>query len=310
MFTKFWDELAEGVAGRWTAQELGPALAFWGGGLLAWAWRYDWQALIDWLVALNNAAVYVALAVGGLLLLVASSAAMEWLQPTVLRLAEGYWPPPLQRLRFALARRVQARLERKETCWQAVAGVDPERRTAEQRAEYVRLDAELARYPVDPRHLLPFRLGNVLRAAEEYPQVRYGLVTGVCWPRLWLLLPQEARDALAESRERLDGATRFFAWSILFAVWTVWAWWAALVAAAFAAAAYWAMVNAAGDYGDLLRAAFDLHRFALYEHLRWRPPSSPAEEVACGQRLSEYLFRGVASERMGFTAPAGKRDGK
>ena len=37
MGTKFWDELTEGLAGQWTAQKLGPALAFWGGGLLAWA---------------------------------------------------------------------------------------------------------------------------------------------------------------------------------------------------------------------------------------------------------------------------------
>jgi len=307
MFTKFWDRLAEGLAGKWTAQALGPALAFWGGGLLAWAWRYGWQALMDGLEALDNTAAYVALAVGGLLLLAASAAAVEWLQPTVLRLAEGYWPPPFQRLRFALARRVQARLGEKESRWQALADVAPERRTAEQRAEYVRLDAELARYPVDPRHLLPTRLGNVLRAAEEYPQVRYGLVTSVCWPRLWLLLPQETRQTLSEARQRINSAARFFVYSVLFVAWTVWAWWAAPVGVVAAAAAYWGMISAAGVYGDLLRAAFDLHRFALYERLRWRSPSSPAEEVACGQRLSEYLFRGVASDRMGFTAPAGKQ---
>ena len=62
MATKFWDELAKGLAGQWTAQKLGPALAFWGGGLLAWAWRFGWKPLIDWLVALNSLAAYVALA--------------------------------------------------------------------------------------------------------------------------------------------------------------------------------------------------------------------------------------------------------
>jgi hypothetical protein len=75
MATNFWDELAKGLAGQWTAQKLGPALAFWGGGLLAWAWRFGWAPLINWLVGLNNIAAYVALAVAGLVLLTASSAA-------------------------------------------------------------------------------------------------------------------------------------------------------------------------------------------------------------------------------------------
>ncbi len=303
MFTKFWDKLAEGLAGRWTAQALGPALAFWGGGLLAWVWRYGWPPLINRLVALNNTAAYIALAVGGLLLLAASSAAVTWLQLSVLRLAEGYWPGPLRRLRFALARRLEKRLQAQDERWQELADIAPEQRTAEQQAEYARLDAELARYPVDPRRLMPTRLGNLLRAAEEYPQVRYGLTMSVCWPRLWLLLPKETQETLTGTRGQLNSATRLLAWSILFAVWTVWAWWAALVAAVAAVAAYWGMLNAAGVYGDLLRAAVDLHRLALYEELRWPLPSGPADEPLHGRQLSEYLFRGTGSDDLQFSPP-------
>jgi hypothetical protein len=306
MVTKFWDKLAEGLAGQWTAQAMGPALAFWGGGLLAWAWHYGWQPLIDWLMALNNTAAYVALAVGGLVLLAASSAAMTWLQLTVLRLAEGYWPGPFRRLRFALARRLGKRLQGKDERWQELADIAPEQRTAEQQAEYARLDAELARYPVDPRHLMPTRLGNLLQAAEEYPQVRYGLTMSVCWPRLWLLLPKEAQETLTKARERLNGATRFLVWGVLFVVWTIWAWWAVPVAVVAAVAAYWGMLNAAGVYGDLLRAAVDLHRFALYEELRWPLPRGLADEPAQGRQLSEYLFRGTGSEGLQFTVPPKK----
>ncbi len=293
MFTKFWDKLAEGLAGQWTAQVLGPALAFWGGGLLAWAWRHGWQPLFNWLAALNNTAAYIALAVGGLMLLAASAAVMSWLQLSVLRLAEGYWPGPLRRLRFALARRLANRLQALEERWQELADIPPEQRTAEQQAEYARLDAELARYPVDPRHLMPTRLGNLLQSAEEYPQVRYGLTMSVCWPRLWLLLPKETQEALTNARERLNSATRLLAWGLLFAVWTVWAWWAAPVTIAAVIAAYWGMLGAAGVYGDLLRAAVDLHRLALYEALRWPLPSGPDDEPAHGRQLSEYLFRGT-----------------
>lgn len=306
MVTKFWDKLAEGLAGQWTAQALGPALAFWGGGLLAWAWCYGWQPLFNWLVALNNTAAYIALAVGGLMLLAASSAAVTWLQLSVLRLAEGYWPGPFRRLRFALARRLEKRLQAQDERWQELADLEPEQRSAEQQTEYACLDAELVHYPVDPRRLMPTRLGNLLQAAEEYPQVRYGLTMSVCWPRLWLLLSEEAQETLASARERLNGATRFLVWSVLFAVWTVWAWWAAPVAVVAAVPAYWGMFSAAGVYGDLLRAAVDLHRFALYEELRQPLPSGPADEPVHGRQLSEYLFRGTGSEAVQFTVPPKK----
>ncbi len=309
MITKFWDKLSEELAGRWTGQALGPALAFWGGGLLAWVSRYGWQPLVRWLESLGMGD-YVALAVGGLLLLAASSSA-AWLQGPVLRLAEGYWPRPFRGLRFALARRLEARLAVREARWQTLAAIAPEARTAEQEDEYARLDAELAGYPVDPRRLMPTRLGNLLGAAEAYPEVRYGLTTSVCWPRLWLLLPKETQETLAGARERLNSGARALTWGVLFVVWTVWAWWALPAALAAAAAAYWAMLGAAGVYGSLLRAAFDLHRFDLYKALHWPLPSRwQAEKPAPlgqaptqGQALSEFLYRGLGVRDVVYEHP-------
>ncbi len=303
MFTKFWDELAEGLAGRWAAQALGPAMAFWGGGILAAVWGagQDWQAFVDWLVALNDPAVYIGLAVGGLVVLTTSAALMTWLQLPALRLLEGYWPWPLRRLRFSLARALtKKRLQKKEARWQELAAIESQARSAAQASAYARLDAELARYPVDPRHLLPTRVGNVLRAAEEYPQTHYGLAAGVFWPRLWQVIPEEPREALVQARHNLDSTVRLFVWGVLFAVWTVWAWWAALVAVVVAFAAYWRMCHTAGVYGDLLRATFDLHRFALYEAARWPPPEDTRTEWEHGEQFTEYLFRGLTKEKIIF----------
>jgi len=310
MFAKFWEGLTEGLGDRWAAQELGPALAFWLGGLLAWVWhRYylnSWRKIVDWVTGIDNTAACIALAVGGLLVLAVSSVMVKWLQLPMLRLMEGYWPWPLRGPRFWLARLWEKHAQRKDDEWQKLAKIEPEKRTAEQQAEYARLDAKLARYPVDTRRLMPTPLGNLLRAAEEYPYVRYRLAMSVCWPRLWLVLPEGTQSTLVETRQKLNGATRLFLWGLAFFVWTVWAWWAVLVALAVIIAAYWAMLQTAGVYGDLLCAAFDLHRFALYKELHWPLPLTPADEEKHGQQLSEYLFRGTGGNHIQFAHPGKK----
>jgi len=290
----FWKEFGESLAGKWAARALAPAFAFWAGGLLAYADRYGRKGLTDWWTA-RSTPEQAAVLVGGLLLVAFTASVVERSQETVLRMVEGYWPPPLRGLRFVLARRWEGRVGRLEERWQALAERcegDPTRLPPRERAEYARLDAERTRLPADPAHLMPTRVGNLLRAAEEYPQVRYGLAAGVCWPRLWLLLPKEVREELGSARGRLDEAARLFAWGLLFVVWGVWAWWAVLVGVVVALLAYRGMVTAALIYGELVRAAFDLYRFALYEALKWPLPER-AEEAAAGRRLTEYLHRGT-----------------
>jgi hypothetical protein len=288
---KFWENIGQALAKEWTARVLAPAFAFWGGGLLAWAFRYGWGPLAAWWAA-RSVPEQVALLVGGLLLVAFSAGVMEWAQDGVLRLAEGYWPPPFGGLRFALARCWEKKARQMEARWQELAGRclgDPERLPPRERARYAQLDRFRLRLPTDPARMMPTLVGNLLRAAEEYPWVRYGLEAGICWPRLWLLLPKEVREEIAAARGRLNEATRLLAWGILFVVWTGWAWWAAPVGLAVAVLAWQGMVVAALVYGDLVRAAFDLYHPALYEKMGWPKLRSRAD----GQRLTEYLARGT-----------------
>lgn len=292
MIERFWEHMGEALAGQWAARMWAPAFAFWGGGLLAYAWRHGWGALLDWWAA-RSTPEQTALLVGALLGGAFSALVMERSQDSLLRAAEGYWPGLLRPLRFALARRWAKRIRHKEERWQALAekcDAHPERLSPEEQSEYARLDAERAYLPVNTSHLMPTLLGNILRAMEEYPQVRYGLMAGVCWPRLWLLLPQEARQEINTARARLNEAARLFGWGLLFVAWTVWAWWAALVGLAAAALAYRWMVLAALVYGDLVRAAFDLYRDALYEALHW---PKGEDERQSGEALTQFLWRGM-----------------
>ena len=52
------------------------------------------------------------------------------------------------------------------------------------------------------------------------------------------------------------------------------------------------MLTTAMVYGDVIEAAFDLHRWKLYEALRWPTPTTPADERATGAKLTQYIWRG------------------
>jgi hypothetical protein len=147
---------------------------------------------------------------------------------------------------------------------------------------------------------MPTRLGNILRAAERRPYERYGLDAIVCWPRLWLLLPETAKKELQEARTQLINGVRIFAWSLLFLIWTIWSWWAIPAAIGSALFAYCWILDTAIVYGDLIEAAFDLYRPLLYQSLRFPLPNNAAEEKAMGEQVTQYLWRGSLSEPIAF----------
>ena len=153
-------------------------------------------------------------------------------------------------------------------------------------AKYLQLDRKYQRVPLASSQHMPTRLGNILQAFESRPAVRYGLNTELCWPRLWMLLPDGAKQEITEARSRLSFAAQVWIWGVLFTVWTAWAWWALPVGILTAILAYLRMLVVAGVYGELLESCFDIHRHLLYTALRWPLPATPAEEHQRGTELT------------------------
>jgi hypothetical protein len=296
--TKFWDQIASSTAQKWVERLLSPALAFWGGSLLAYAYTKGWAPVMSFLQHLDTP-LQIVLALSGVVLIAGSATAVESLQQDSLRLLEGYWPRLFRRLRRYLVGRISGQVKRMDQEWQELAA-RYDALTPEELEDYARLDAALATFPSQAR-LLPTRLGNRLRAAEDYPWRHYGLGTGVLWPRLWGVMPQGMQKEITEARKRLDAAVRLFLWSVLFLVWTPLTWWVIPLGLLGMIGGYWQALNAAGVYGELLRAAFDLHRFALYKALHWPLPSHPAEEHPIGRQLTDYLWRGSKHTKPLFT---------
>ncbi|MEU6719612.1 hypothetical protein ABZ897_49830 [Nonomuraea sp. NPDC046802] len=191
---------------------------------------------------------------------------------TLLRWAEGYWPG---RFGSWLAGRRAARHER------ARGGLGTDVRSGSPSA-YERL---YLRYPLPGEPVLPTRLGNLLRSAEDYPRTRYGIDAVLVWPRLFPLLPTSFTAGFASSRARLDAALAGTALSLVFAVaaplCTVVAGGSIWLAAAYLLAGvlsgltgYRAALTAALAHGQQIRVAFDLYRGLLLDTVQYggRPP--------------------------------------
>jgi hypothetical protein len=167
---------------------------------------------------------------------------------------------------------------------------------------------ELRGYPELETRLMPTRLGNQLRAAEDDAGGRYGLWTNVVYPRLQSVLSDRLASDLASSNDQLDLAAHLCVTLALATLASAgllapngWRnpWWL-LVPAATAALAflsYRAAIKAAASQGVLLAAAFDLHRFDLLTALHYRLPDDPWSEYRFNGELSAFLAHARASMR-------------
>lgn len=241
-------------------------------------------------------AVEVALLGIGIL---AVSLALHPLQLSLVQLLEGYWGEgrpwgPVTRWRIE-RHRVQRKALTARDRIRKVPGreIGPEQeRAAAAAAWHVR-----RLYPV-PDRVMPTRLGNVLRAAEDRAGKKYGLDAVLMWPRLFPLLSGVLTAALDDARNQLDVAARF---AVTFALAAAAAallfaphgWWVTVAVGAgiLSHLSYRAAVNAAIAYGELMETAFDLHRFDLLKALHVPLPPDHKHEVEVNTTLSEFLRR-------------------
>ncbi len=280
---------------------LKSGLIFWTGGFLAWVSDKGVATFYKWYIGFTP--LQISLSVFLVLLVMAFSAALiANLDIFVLRLLEGYYWPKWLRTWW---------IRRQDACWvkkarnrfDALAQKDKRNEqslTHEERREYAALDRKLMHLP-DFEERLPTMLGNILRTAELRPMEKYGLDAFICFPRLWLVMPKEAKDELSNARKSLDNTTHIWIWSFLFMFWGILALWAVPVGLVLTVLAYRWMLRSADIYGQLVESVFDVYRPLLYQYLRWPLPENPAEEHDQGEKLTAYLWRGSDKPLPAFT---------
>jgi hypothetical protein len=311
VLTAFWSSISGKLADRFVALSA-PALVFWLGGLLAWSYGHGGIHALNepasWLSGkstLTQAVTLLVIIFG----VSASGLVVSRLTTPVLRLLEGYWPTRparLTRMRNARITKTQKKAAAEDKEWQALTDQiqPPATPTPQQLASIARLDRASHRRPDQPNLFMPTRIGNILRAAETRPRGRYGLDAVATWPQLWLVLPDSTRQELLSARQALDSSVAASIWGILFCVFIPWTWVALPIGLAVSAIAVTIWVPARAEvFGDLVDAAYDMHRIALYQQLRWPLPTDPQDELVQGKLITTYLQVGSNDPTPTFIPP-------
>jgi hypothetical protein len=222
---------------------------------------------------------------------------LQPLQLALVRLLEGYWGSSClarvaDRIAVAWHRWRRQKLE--------AASQSTHKPSTDEAVEMAAAARRLRRFYPAPDRLLPTMLGNVLRAAEDKADVRYGLDTVVIWPRLYYVLSEALQNSLADQRNQLDIAARLcvvFVLAVIASAALLYrhGWWnlAESIAVVLAWMSYRSAIAAALAYGESIQAAIDLHRFDLLKALHLPPPPDREAERAANRLLCDFLRQGM-----------------
>lgn len=278
-----------------------PVLVAGAAGLLIGIWPAGLAAALDcWTTYEGLTQTWMV--VGALFAVTLVAFLLQAFTRPLVQLFEGYWPIEWRQEYL----RLTGLRERWEGWWQARR----EAAVAGERPVYASLQDRLYHhYPSEGARLLPTRLGNVLRAAEDYATIAYGMDAPFWWPRLAPLLPDDIqkaiRDALTPMLMMLNLATLAVMLDLVGTVYLLvyQRWWAALAVLVLCPLVAWlsyeGAVTQGRAYGQTIRAAVDLHRFDLLSALHLPLPADPGEERQMWAQLAAWLYnqdRGAVRE--------------
>jgi hypothetical protein len=210
----------------------------------------------------------------------------------IIRVMEGYYFPPSfsffekQRYRQLIHDSDQAR-EQAKACQEKNGQVSDELQ-----ARRITLTQRRANMFPDESFILPTSFGNVIRAFEVYPRIMYGFDAIPGWSRLLAIIPESYRRLIDDAKSGMDYWVNICALSVVFigeyliivglanpdrvlvAYWENG--WMLVIALVIAVLAYKAAERSAIEWGDYIKASFDVFLPDLYNKLGFA--DLPSEE--------------------------------
>jgi hypothetical protein len=198
------------------------------------------------------------------------------------------WPGPLRHATGRLVARRRRRWNSAVTRWHQLREEAARARARSQRADPgARRAAYRAMTRIAPE--APDRFtwcGDRLNAVAVRLERDLHVDASVCWPHLWLILPDATRTEITAARQALTRATTLTAWTALYLP-LVWWWWPAAAVSGVLGLTGWRRTRAATDtYAVLLEAATRIHTRDLADHLGLDTATSPTD---IGDALTRHL---------------------
>jgi hypothetical protein len=240
-----------------------PALFFWAAN---W-WLVHYVAGEDIWSGIDASKIGESAVLAGLAVWI-SGIFLQAFNRQLFRFAEGYWPKRRWFTFWQLYcyRKLRARL----------TALASDRRTVQQKKQpFAKLDTytkcwrKLAtRYPSKEEQILPTGFGNIVRAYEDYPRLMYGFESINGWPRLQAFISTQFSEVLGKDRAHVDLWLNLSFLALAMLVETVivaWRldrsemWWVPPFLAAAVCFCYIQLRNSAEQYGEQVKAAFDVY---------------------------------------------------
>lgn len=247
----------------------------------------------------------------------------------VLKVFEGYVSlPPFSRVtRAGYARKARELIEERDRVKAALLHLEQKKlRTVEEEQSlatlrndyYALVVAYDQHYPPPNTEIMPTRFGNILKASEAYSGTRYGIDGVEFWTRLWHVIPASYRQGIDDARNELSFLVNMAALSIVFFVLCIGAIVLSspapghlnvdaflansmryMLAGTGAIVSIWFFNEAAlfsvGDFGMMIRSAYDLFRFDLLEQFHLEHPKNSVDEFKVWKNLGQLIVLGRES---------------
>jgi hypothetical protein len=154
-------------------------------------------------------------------------------------------------------------------------------------------------FPDKEEYLLPTPFGNVLRSFEVYPRYMYGFEAIDGWGRLLAVIPKDYLELIDAARAQVDFWVNLGVVFILlqieyivlaFIMGTPLQSWIVILFIVLGTIAPMRATSAAREWGDFVKAAFDVYRFNLLESLGIDLPKNREEERKLWTKYSQAII--------------------
>ena len=249
------------------------------------------------------------------LVVVVLSGVLYNLNTSVIRLFEGYpwqhsWLGRWRTRHYQRQHRmIQARWKGLRTLLRAMGPSDPDFERVF--GLWTRYGMEACgQFPQRPAHVLPTRLGNVIRSFEDYSDRQYGMESITLWPRLVAKIDKDYAASIDNAKVGLDFSLNVAVLSallamvllvlglvrpVLFVSRQLYGWWLLEIGLLLVLAhgGYRIALGHAASWGELVKGAFDLYRWDLLSQLGYQHrPRTGTEERAMWNDIYQPMLYG------------------